>query len=132
MNRRSEIADLDSPDVRTFDQRHNVELMRQGLRPNESVIVVARASGGQRLRSGILGLTNERLLYVMERFLRRPIQISIPLADLLDVKLAEQPLSGVLHVITADSTSTFAYIRPKARTWPFYWALKKELESRTP
>jgi hypothetical protein len=66
----------------------------------------------------------------MERFMRRPLIVVIPVSDVVDVKLEEQPLSGILHVVTPTGTIKFDYVRPKMRTWPFFWRLKKELESR--
>jgi hypothetical protein len=124
------VNDLYAPEVRTFDQRRNVDIALANLHATESIAVVAQAAI-RRYRSGLLMLTDMRILFVMGRVVRPPLVTSIPLGHITDVRLEEQPLSGAIHVFTREDSVRFDLIRPKNRTWLFFWRLRGELERRS-
>jgi hypothetical protein len=121
------LNDLDSPEIKTFAQRRNVDLLRAEILPGELIRIVARATASSDARAGLLALTNRRLLFVREQVIRRgPFVVDIRLGDIADVKIEEEPLSGRLRIATAAETIIFDRIRPKVRTWDLYWGLGDE------
>jgi hypothetical protein len=126
-----QLGDLDSPEIRTFEQRKNVQLLREQIAAGESIAVVVRATAEASPRAGLLALTNRRLVFVREQVIRRgPFVLTIPLADVEDVEIEAQPLTGRLRVVTERKTFVFDRVRPKMRTWNLFWRLKKDLGSR--
>jgi hypothetical protein len=119
---------LDDRDVRTFDQRGNVRILRSELWTAERVLAVANAGKpGSRFRSGLLAVTTQRIIFVCERVLRRPFVLSVSFADVLSASVTAQPLSGTLVLQTDEGALVFRLIRPRERTWPLYWRIGERI-----
>ena len=104
----------------------NVRRLRENLDPRERLVVVAQASD-RRLRLGLLAATTARLLFVRERFGREPVVLSLPFADIREVRIEHQPLTGVLIVELENRSIRFGLVQPKERTWPLWWTVHSRL-----
>lgn len=121
-------ASLDDRSISTFDQRGNVRQLRDLLWTGERILAVARASNPDaRFRSGLLAVTNQRIVFVCERFMRRPSVVTILFETARSVNLAEEPISGALKIDTSDGSIDFRHIRPKERMWPLYWRISERI-----
>jgi hypothetical protein len=124
------LADLAHPDVAKAYQQNNVDSLRGALRPGERLRVVAQANR-KRFKMGLLGLTQDRLLYVETRIVRRPIIRSIPAQEIVDADIELEPLYGRLVLSLRDKTRVrFDLIRPKERVYPFLWRIREMIADR--
>jgi hypothetical protein len=121
-------ADLGDASIKTFDQRKNVSLLRELLWTGERILAVGRAGHPRgRLRSGLLTVTDQRVVFVAERFLRQPFVLSLPFTQIRSIELAEEPITGTLALDTTRGAVTFPRVRPKERTWPLYWRISERI-----
>jgi hypothetical protein len=107
-------------------QALQLALLKETLLPQESLLVVAQAAR-RRFSVGIVALTDRRVLYVQRRILRRPVVLGFPCDEIIDVAIAERPLSSVLTLTLADRVVRFDQLRPKERVLPLYWRIKERL-----
>jgi Bacterial PH domain len=128
----TDVASLVSPEINTFEQRGNLRLFREALLPGERLVVVARSQVGGSRRRGIVGLTNHRMLFVMERVIKRPVKISIPLREIVDFEVRGGNSGGELRVITSNTTYEFSLITPASRAWAIYGHLGLQLDELRP
>jgi hypothetical protein len=68
--------------------------------------------------SGPLVLTDRRLLYVLERLVRRPFVVSIERAAIKSITVEEKLRYGTIHVETADASFDFRLVRNE-EAWEF-------------
>jgi hypothetical protein len=92
-------------------------------------VITVGSTGG--LTSGILCLTDDRLLFVRERSIGKPIVLSIPMGHIEDVVIDATPLSGILTV-TSEGRETRFEVTPKTKTWNLFWPIKEYTEGHTP
>jgi hypothetical protein len=84
-------------------------------------------------RSGLLAVTDKRLLYVEERLIMKPVVLSIPLGEIVDVATRFENVTGTIAVLLRNgAVRTFAYISPKERTSAVAAAIQTRLPPGTP
>jgi hypothetical protein len=111
-------------DVANWDNSGNRRILREVLRPDEQVVEVVEASRG-RLRLGLLALAPERLIYVEERAIAKPVIWEFLLAQIEHVRFDFGPVTSVMTIDLRDGASRrFRSLMPRERAEALAHALE--------
>jgi hypothetical protein len=114
---RGRVAPLElGKDIDKYSNSGNRVLLAAELSPFETLEIAVEASR-KAPRLGLLAVTDKRLVYVEERFVARPVILSIPLGEVVDVSARDEKVTGTIMIaLRAGTFRTFAYVTPKDRT----------------